>query len=50
MPIDFWAGWVAVLTIVSLIGFAWVIYGAYFGSKSVEGDEESPTVWYENLR
>ncbi|MYD43436.1 MAG: c-type cytochrome [Gammaproteobacteria bacterium] len=50
MPIDFWAGWVAVLTIVSLIGFAWVIYGAYFGGKSVEGDEESPTVWDENLR
>lgn len=50
MPLDFWAGWVAVLTAVSLVGLAWVIFGVYFGVKRAAEDEESPTIWDENLR
>ncbi len=50
MPLDFWAGWVAVLTILSLVGLAWVIYGAYFGGKKSGGNVESSTIWDENLR
>lgn len=50
MPLDFWAGWIAVLTILSLGGLAWVIYGAYFPRRKVGEDEQSPTVWDENLR
>lgn len=50
MPFDFWAGWVVVLTIVSLMGLAWVIYGVYFGGTHAENAEQSPTVWDENLR
>ncbi|MCY4127661.1 MAG: c-type cytochrome [Gammaproteobacteria bacterium] len=50
MPLDFWAGWIAVLTVVSLVGLAWVIYGVYFGKRPVGEDEESPTIWDENLR
>ncbi len=50
MPIDFWTGWVAVLTIASLVGLAWVSYGVYFSGKKAGFDEESPTIWDENLR
>ena len=50
MPFDFWAGWVAVLTVLSLLGLAWVIFGAYFGGQKVGEDEQSPTIWDENLR
>ena len=30
MPTDFWAGWIATLTITSLIGLGWLIYSVYF--------------------
>ncbi len=50
MPIEFWAGWVVFLTLASLAGLAWLVYSAYFGGKVAGADEESPTVWDENLR
>jgi cytochrome c oxidase cbb3-type subunit 3 len=48
MPSDFWSGWIIVLTVVSLVGLGWLVYGVYFGE-----DETSPIesrVWDENLR
>lgn len=50
MPFDFWAGWVVVLTVGSLIGLSWIVYGVFFGNKKAEDLEESETVWDENLR
>ena len=48
LPLEFWGGWVVVLTLVSLAGFAVFIYGIYFGSAPKE--EETETVWDENLQ
>ena len=50
LPVGFWSGWVIVLTVVSLVGLAWVVYSAYFGGKGTTSDDESPTVWDGNLR
>ena len=50
LPVGFWGGWVLVLTLVSLLGLAWVVYSAYFGGKGTVSDDESPTVWDGNLR
>jgi cytochrome c oxidase cbb3-type subunit 3 len=48
LPSGFWAGWIAVITIVSLMGLCWLIFSVYF---SATGEEESPQpVWDENLR
>jgi len=48
LPTGFWAGWIAVITIVSLIGLCWLIFSVYF---SANGDDETPEmVWDENLR
>ncbi len=47
MPTDFWGGWIAVLTGVSLLGLGWFVFSIFF-SKS--GAEESPSpVWDETL-
>ena len=46
MPSDFWAGWIAVITIVSFAGLVWLIFSVYF---SEEAPHDSP-VWDENLR
>jgi cytochrome c oxidase cbb3-type subunit 3 len=44
----FWAGWIAVLTIVSVAGLAWLIVSVYFsGDDSAEVGE---VVWDETLR
>jgi len=48
MPTDFWSGWIAVLTIVSLAGLAWLVYSVYFSANG-HADAES-TVWDETLR
>lgn len=48
MPADFWAGWIAVITIVSLLGLGWFVFSIYFSSDSHD-DEESP-VWDETLQ
>lgn len=51
LPAGFWAGWILVLTAVSLIGLCWLVYSVYFpaGIRAKGGDEESPT-WDGNLR
>ena len=47
MPTDFWAGWIIVLTAVSVLGFCWLVFSIYF-SANREEQEESP-VWDETL-
>jgi cytochrome c oxidase cbb3-type subunit 3 len=47
LPSGFWAGWIAVITIVSLAGLCWLVYSVYF---SVNGEDEPHPVWDENLR
>ena len=36
LPSTFWSGWVAVITVASLIGLFWLIYGVYFAKGSRE--------------
>jgi cytochrome c oxidase cbb3-type subunit III len=58
LPSALWGGWIVVITIVSLGGFVWLVYGIYF-SKDVsnhaspvwdetltEGDEPAPMWWF----
>ena len=47
MPSDFWSGWIAIITITSLLGLAWAVFSVYFTSNG--GDAES-VVWDETLR
>ncbi len=47
MPTDFWAGWIAVLTVVSLLGLAWLVFSIYFIANRQE-QPESP-VWDHTL-
>ena len=47
MPTDFWAGWIIVLTSVSVLGLCWLVFSIYF-SANREQQEESP-VWDETL-
>ena len=49
MPSDFWGGWISVITIVSFIGLAWLIFSIYFAGDSEAEEAEGP-VWDENLR
>jgi len=49
MPSDFWAGWISVLTLVSLFALGWLIYSIYF-SAAEEHEEGGGPVWDENLR
>jgi cytochrome c oxidase cbb3-type subunit 3 len=44
----FWAGWVAVLTIVSVAGLAWLIVSVYFSAD--DSAEVGHVVWDETLR
>ena len=46
MPSDFWSGWIAVITAISLIGLAWLVFSVYF---SPDGHDEVSPVWDENL-
>jgi cytochrome c oxidase cbb3-type subunit 3 len=48
MPSDFWGGWIAVITVVSLAGLAWALFSVYFSSNGEE--EQKSLVWDENLR
>ena len=48
LPSDFWGGWVAMITIVSLLGLAWLVYSVYFAKRSDAGVAHQ--VWDENLR
>jgi cytochrome c oxidase cbb3-type subunit 3 len=49
MPSDFWAGWIAVITILSLAGLAWLIFSIYFSPADEQEDDGGP-VWDKNLR
>jgi cytochrome c oxidase cbb3-type subunit 3 len=44
----FWAGWVAVLTIVSVAGLAWLVVSVYFSAD--DSAEVGHMVWDETLR
>lgn len=44
----FWAGWVAVITVVSVIGLAWLVVSVYFGRD--DSLEVAHQVWDETLR
>jgi cytochrome c oxidase cbb3-type subunit 3 len=48
LPSDFWGGWIAAVTVVSLLGLAWLVYAVYF-SKSSDADV-ARQVWDETLR
>ncbi|MFB3103432.1 MAG: cytochrome-c oxidase, cbb3-type subunit III [Pseudomonadales bacterium] len=47
LPTGFWAGWIVVLTLVSLAFLTWFVFSIYF-SKSDE--EHKDLVWDNNLR
>ncbi len=49
LPTGFWAGWIAVVTIVSLIGLGWLVFSVYF-SQNAEHEETEGPVWDSNLR
>lgn len=49
LPTDFWAGWIAVITIVSLVGLGWLIFSIYFSPADEHEGSDGP-VWDENLR
>jgi len=44
----FWAGWIAVLTIVSVAGLVWLTFSVYFSSD--DSAEVGRVVWDETLR
>ncbi len=52
LPNDFWGGWIAVITIVSLLALAWLVISVYFfsnGSNAKHVGKNEP-VWDEDLR
>ena len=49
LPTGFWAGWIAVITIVSLIGLGWMVFSIYFSPEEGHEEAEGP-VWDSNLR
>lgn len=51
MPADFWAGWVLVLTVLSVAGLAWFVFSLYFGGNGNRaGEDKDSPVWDGNLR
>ncbi len=58
MPSDFWSGWIAVITVVSLMGLGWLVFSIYFTPKReehvspvwdeslIEGDSPAPMWWF----
>lgn len=49
MPTGFWAGWIAVVTIVSFVGLGWLIFSVYFSPADEHEESEGP-VWDGTLR
>lgn len=48
LPTDFWGGWIAIITVVSLMGLVWLVLNVYFlGSKPARAEKH---VWDETLR
>ena len=50
MPSDFWSGWIAVITAVSLIGLAWVVFSIFFAADDAHEESGDGPVWDGNLR
>ena len=50
MPPDFWVGWVAVLTVASVVALGWFVVSIYFGSDRTENAEGDSPVWDGDLR
>jgi cytochrome c oxidase cbb3-type subunit 3 len=48
LPSGFWAGWILVVTLVSLAAVAWLAWSIYFGRDQKEESEVEP-VWDETL-
>ncbi len=48
MPSEFWAGWIIVITSISMVGLGWLIYSAYFTPRSPQEDIDD-LVWDEDL-
>ncbi len=49
LPTGFWAGWIAVITIVSMLGLGWLVFSIYFSREPEHGEAEGP-VWDSTLR
>lgn len=49
LPSQFWGGWIAVITLVSLAGLAWLTLSVYF-TPNEEHDSALEPVWDEDLR
>jgi cytochrome c oxidase cbb3-type subunit 3 len=47
LPSSFWGGWIAVLTIVSLLGLAWLLFGVYFSKQ--DSEEHGKIIWDQTL-
>ncbi len=47
MPTDFWGGWIAVITVVSLAALCWFVFSIYFSANGQ--DEGEAQVWDETL-
>ncbi len=47
MPTDFWSGWIAVITLVSLGALAWLVFSIFFSSAGEDDGEVH--VWDETL-
>jgi cytochrome c oxidase cbb3-type subunit III len=51
LPTDLWGGWIAAITIVSLIALAWLVFSVYFSKPdAAELKELQEQRWDENLR
>lgn len=48
LPSGFWAGWILVITLVSLAAVAWLVWSIYFGRDKKEESEVEP-IWDNNL-
>jgi cytochrome c oxidase cbb3-type subunit III len=48
LPADFWGGWIAVITIASLIALAWLVWSVYFSTNGAA--DVADDVWDETLR
>ena len=47
LPTDFWTGWIATITVVSLTGLGWLVYRVYFSPDA--SSEQTPPVWDGDL-
>lgn len=48
LPNDFWGGWIAVITILSILAFVWLMISVVFGDTGPQEAENE--VWDGNLR